>query len=189
MSPKGVSLAMESPSAPLSLERSGVRAHFHQSSFRRECITIPHQSHHPDSPSFSSSGSKGPTCGHHGWSINTSERVPRRWQILPNCVTAPAGIHSPPLSPAHFLRIGGKITSTNTHCAIHPVVMTCGSTLRMPPPIHRSSPQSPPLHIWTHIPFVRYLPNQRYHSRYHVEPRHCCITAEKEKPNCIRRMT
>ena len=109
-------------------------------------------------------------------------RMSCRWQILPNCVTAPAGIHSPPLSPAHFLRIGGKITSTNTHCAIHLVVMTCGSTLRMPPPIHRSSPQSPSLHIWTHIPFVRYLPNQRYHSSYPVEPRRCCITAEKENP-------
>ena len=74
-------------------------------------------------------------------------RMSCRWQILPNCTVVPAGIHMPPLSPAHFPCNGGKITSTNTHCANHPVVMTCGCTLRMLPPIHRSSPQSPPLCI------------------------------------------
>ena len=51
MTSEGVSLAMDGPSAPFSLEHSGGKARFHQPSFRHECRTDPHQSHHPASPS------------------------------------------------------------------------------------------------------------------------------------------
>ena len=40
MTSEGVSLAMDGPSAPFSLEHSGGKAHFHQPSFRHECRTF-----------------------------------------------------------------------------------------------------------------------------------------------------
>ena len=112
-------------------------------------------------------------------------RMSCRWQILPNYTVVPAGIHMPPLSPAHFPCNGGKITSTNTHCANHPVVMTCGCTLRMPPPIHRSSPQSPPLciglvfHIRAGLPISSARCIQlRKKTQLHKTPRHDAFTRD-----------